>query len=234
MSTLLGYITGINRLVRRTGIVPAMARRAVQVRFTGFNGSMYTWCNNRSDRSRRWARLDRMLVNASWISSLPRFTIDHLTRSFSDHTSILLSFKDNSADFPRPFRFQRMWTTHVDFKWVVKEIWDAEVAAAPMFKLYIKMKHLKRALKDWNKTVFGDVHNNVQKAEDEISRAETDLINSNSTDNLNKLRVAQENHKLAKLQLELFWKQKSRIIWLQEGDRNTKFFHGSVKEKHRK
>ncbi|XP_058078591.1 uncharacterized protein LOC131226901 [Magnolia sinica] len=95
------------------------------------------------------------------------------------------------------------------------------------------MKRLKAVLKIWNTAIFGNVFQIVQRAEDKVNKAEAILTHSRSDEDRVNLNLAEATLKKALLQQEIFWKQKFRITWLREGDRNTKFFHASVIDKRR-
>lgn len=56
----------------------------------GFIGPDFTWCNKQSGLARHWARLDRYLVNTTWISKFDAYVINHLPRLFSDHAPLFL------------------------------------------------------------------------------------------------------------------------------------------------
>lgn len=88
------------------------------------------------------------------------------------------------------------------------------------------MKSLKFKLKDWNKSVFGDVHLKISNAMQQVDSIQQQVYENGYTEALFDLE------KNARLELEkalqfqeAFWHEKSRVKWHLQGDRNTQFFN---------
>ncbi|PKI40117.1 hypothetical protein CRG98_039489 [Punica granatum] len=102
-----------------------------------------------------------------------------------------------------------------------------------MAVLYKKLRNLKRHLRDFNRTQFGNVHSKVAELHTKFVHVQTSLLGS---DNVSTETIEKEvDFRVQLLETidkeEKFLGQKSRMAWLKAEDQNTAFFHISVKER---
>lgn len=207
----LGAISDFNECVSDCALIDA-----------GFIGSQYTWHNNQAGCKGIWARLDRVLINSDWLNQFP-ISVEHLSREASDHAPLLVKLLIKQK-FQGRFCFQKMWTLHDKFLIDLSTCWNTSpLASSSLSTLYLKLKHVRSMLRNWNKHTFGHVHLNLMAAEDAVLRAELAYDLHPTMENHNLLEKAKSIQSEKLLHEECFWRQKSGIRWLKEGDRNTIF-----------
>ncbi|KAF3668653.1 hypothetical protein FXO38_07989 [Capsicum annuum] len=174
-------------------------------------------------------RLDRCMANTSWIKCFPEVIITHLPRTKFDHCPLLLTLTpNNQGSNPKPFRFEPMWCNHHTFQDLVHENFSPDIS------LFQAINSFQRNATLWNHTVFGNLFKKLRT----ISARLDGLQKSNhyhSSTFLHKLEndPLYEYEALLKCE-EDFWKIKSKISWLIDGDANTAFFHASTLQRRRK
>ncbi|XP_060183335.1 uncharacterized protein LOC132613335 [Lycium barbarum] len=86
----------------------------------GFKGSPYTWWNRRAAGDCILKILDRILVNIRFQNSFPNIEVEHLTKTGSDHSPMVLFCGEEAIPISKPFRFLNFWTQHESFQEVIK------------------------------------------------------------------------------------------------------------------
>ena len=88
----------------------------------------------------------------------------------SDHWLIGLEWSQPGEFIKRPFRFEKFWLTHLNFKRLITDWWKgkADTGGSIMFNLQQKLKHIKENLKKWNKETFGNIMTEKLRLEAQI------------------------------------------------------------------
>ncbi|KAL0410924.1 UNVERIFIED_CONTAM: hypothetical protein Slati_3682100 [Sesamum latifolium] len=108
---------------------------------------------------------------------------------------------------------------------------NLEVEGTAAERVLQHLHSVREGLIGWDRTSFGHIRLRVKDIEDKLVCLESDPIRAE--DNLLRSRLRRDLEETLSRE-EIMWKQRGKAQWLQEGDRNTPFFHARASARKRK
>ncbi|XP_073367970.1 uncharacterized protein [Aegilops tauschii subsp. strangulata] len=197
------------------------------------NGRRYTWSNERLNPT--LDKIDHVFATNTWEDIYPANLLTALGTSISYHCPLLV---DLDAEFHvgRRFRFEGFWTKVDGFHEVVQQAWHSVPADGnPFWVLDSKLRAMAKALQSWSDRRIGNIKLQLAMAMELIARLDAAADKRSLTIIEHDLRKLLNKKLLGLCSLErTIARQRSRLLFLKEGDANTGFFHKHAAYRQRK
>jgi hypothetical protein len=189
----------------------------------GSVGSKYTWRGPIFHGGQQiFERLDRAMSNENWRLMFPDGYVKVLPRvDFSDHHPILISPADGSHPIaPKQFRFESAWLLEDSYMSMLNDCWNGDAA------IHHKLYNFQKNVKKWKWDTLDQVLRQKKNIMARLAGIQNCIYNGNRYGGFRRLekKLQRELHDILKKE-ELMWFKRSRAQWLNDGDRNTRYYH---------
>ncbi|KAJ9565542.1 hypothetical protein OSB04_001508 [Centaurea solstitialis] len=161
-----------------------------------------------------------------------------LPRLLSDHCPILM--ETGNPDFgPVPFKWFNSWLMDKELDVIIRKNWEEDrpefLVFSKLERLSRKLRHIKKAVKDWRLGVKQVSNEDLKEINRKISAIDF-LAEHGGFD----IEMIKEKGELMAKAKDLYsaklsdLKQKAKSKWVLEGDENTRYFHGVINKKYKR
>lgn len=201
----------------------------------GSIGFQFTWTKSpQNPLASTLKKLDRVMINEEIINSFVNAYAIFLPYVIFDHCPALLSIPNGMVRKAKPFRFANYVADKIEFLQKFIDGWDNEVDGFKMFQVVKKLKGLKKPLNNLN-WKNGNLFEKVVILKDMLKEWQSKIDNDPHNREIKKegVNILHEYKEAIADECKLLM-QKTKIEWLQEGDKNTAYFHRILKSRQNK
>ena len=186
-------------------------------------GDFLSWRGKRGDHLVR-CRLDRAAANTSWAELFPTARCVYLPYEGSDHKPLISVFEPGNKKHKGIFRYDRRLKDNPEVTELIKSVWSEARHQTVSEKITL----VRGAISKWNKTKQTNSRLVISQKKLELEEAQTSSVNDVQL--IHKITTELKSAYQAE---EAYWRQRSRLLWLRLGDRNSGFFHATTKNRKR-
>ena len=176
--------------------------------------------------------MDRAFGNDQFCKIFPKKSVHHLSVSHSDHLAIAITnevfIHDRVPRAAKVMRFEPLWLREEECKDIFEKLWIPQPSPTAT-NVRNNITSIRDHLSQWSFSKFGSIPHKIKKIEDELSL----LRSGNNYSAVKEASLCKELDHLLELHEE-YWRTRSRVDWLKDGDRNTNFFHRKASQPLRK
>jgi len=198
----------------------------------GSHGPLFTWSNKR-DEGVICKKLDRVLINSEWLNHYSQGYCVFEPGGCSDHLRCRIQIQREKVVKRKPFKFTNSNATMPEFQPLLQSYWQDTPtlfhSTSAIFRFAKKLKNLKPHIRQLSREKLGDLHKRVKAAFEDLCKKQSETL-SCPTDaaSQDETEAYRKWSHLSELE-ESFLKQKSKLHWLDVGDKNNKTFFNAAK-----
>ncbi|KAL4581753.1 hypothetical protein LXL04_006281 [Taraxacum kok-saghyz] len=219
-SSFDSYMDDFQRCIEDTNLIDINA-----------TGLYYTWNQKPRGVGGLLRKSDRTMGNTNILSLFPRINVMYKPYGISDQSPAVIEFPIGKPKKSYDFKFVNTIADHPQFLDTVQLHWNSRIDGHSMYQVFQKLKNLKPPIRKISHQM-GNPSKKVEARRTEVEKDQEQLDREPDNEELSFEHATYLDEFIKALsEEESLFRQKAKLNWLKDGDRNTKYYHKVIKEK---